>query len=558
MKLKTAIEYFYDWETNDPNRIFLRQPYGKIWKTNTYAQAGKEARRMTAALQALGLKEGDHIGIYSKNCYHWIITDLAIMMGGFVSVPFFASLPKEQLQEVVIKGDIKVLFVGKLDKWDEHPKGIPAHVQIIRFPYYEGNAVVKEGLDWEELVKNNAPVTTRYIPNIDAVWSILFTSGTTGSPKGAMLTHRSPATVMDDESRNNELGIGTLKNVQLLSFLPLNHVGERIAIEMLCLWTGGTMSFVESIHTFAQNLQDTQPTFFFAVPRIWTKIQKGIFERIPEKVLNTLLAIPIVSYFIKKILCQKMGFGRLKITLTGAAITPTHLKEWYRKLGINLREVYGMTECCGSATLTPIGEFSSDNVGKPLKGFELKIAPNTGEVLYRSSQQMIGYYKEPEKSAEMLKDGWIHSGDKGSLDKDGNLRIIGRIGDTFKTAKGKFIIPTGIEAELTKIPVIEQVCVVGLGIEQPLALVNLSEMAQSMDKSVIEHDLRTALETVNVTLNNYEKISTIVITHETWSEQNQLLTPTLKTRRGKINDKYSGRYQQWSEQKNKVIWEVKG
>jgi long-chain acyl-CoA synthetase len=556
MKIKTAIEYFYEWEANDPDRIFLRQPYGKEWFTLTYGQAGEQARKIAAALHSFGLHQGDHIGIYSKNCYHWIITDLAIMMGGYVSVPFYASLPPDQLKEVVIKSDIKIIFVGKVDRWDDHANAIPENVKIIRFTHYEGNAVVSEGLLWDDLIHAHQPLSTHFIPELDATWSILYTSGTTGSPKGAMLPHRSPATVIYDESQNHELGIASLRNVQLLSFLPLNHVGERIGLEMLCLLMGGTISFVESINTFAQNLQDTQPTFFFAVPRIWIKMQKGIFERIPEKVLNTLFAIPILSGFIKKALRKKLGFGRLKITLTGAAITPAHVKKWYRKLGINLREVYGMTECCGSATLTPIGEFSADNVGKPLKGFELKIDPNTGEVLYKSSQQMTGYYKEHEKTAEVIIEGWIHSGDKGSLDENGNLRIEGRIKDAFKTSKGLYITPNKIEEELTKVPVIEQVCVVGIGIDQPIALVNLSEAAKSMDKAEIEQELTSALHSVNGLLNNFEKISTIVITKEIWTDQNMLLTPTLKTRRGKIDEKYSAFFQKWQDQKELVVWEV--
>lgn len=554
--MKTAIEYFYDWEKDSTQRIFLRQPYGSTWKTLTYAEAGNEARRIAAALHTLGLRPGDHIGIFSKNCYHWILADLAIMMGGFVSVPFYASLPGDQIAEVVNKGDVKLLFVGKLDKWDDHPHKIPSDIKIIRFPHYEGNALVSEGLDWDQLVNNHQPIDTFFIPQLDDVWSILFTSGTTGGPKGVILTHRSPAIVIHDEVKNNELGITKLSEVQLLSFLPLNHVGERIGIEMLCLLMGGTMSFVESLNTFAQNLYDTQPTFFFAVPRLWAKMQKGIFEKIPENIINLLFTIPVISYFIKKVLRKKLGFGKLQITLTGAAITPSYLKKWFMKLGINLREVYGMTEGCGSVTLTPIGEFSPDNVGKPLKGFEVKIDPNTGEVLYRSAQQMVGYYKEPQKTAQVIKDGWIYSGDKGLFDKDGNLRIIGRISDTFKTAKGKFIDPAPIEEELSKNVMIDQVCVVGLGLMQPVALINLSEIASTFEKTKLDAELHHALEIVNSNLINFEKLAKIVVTKELWSDQNQLLTPTLKIRRSRLLEKYGEKLHHWYDQNHKVVWEM--
>ena len=163
----TVIERFYHWEKTTPNNIFLRQPKGANWKEITYAEAGQEVRKMVTALQGLGLEKGDHIGIYSKNCYHWFLADLAIMMGGYVSVPLYASLPKQQLQDVIDLGDIKAIFLGKLESWGDKSNAIPENVLAIKFPHYEGNAEVNIGKDWNELIASSEPMEENFVPGLD-------------------------------------------------------------------------------------------------------------------------------------------------------------------------------------------------------------------------------------------------------------------------------------------------------------------------------------------------------------------------------------------------------
>ena len=553
--LQSPIECFYNWETNDPDRLFLRQPFGDTWKTLTYAQAGQEARKMTAALQAMGLQKGDHIGIMSKNCYHWILADLAIMMGGFVSVPYYASLPKEQLSEVIEKSDIKLLFVGKLDKWGDRAMGIPDTVQVIRFPHYQGNAKVNVGTDWDELTQKHEPVSGNYIPNLDDIWTILFTSGTTGSPKGVVHSHRNPALVMAGEEKSNFIGMLKLEKPKYLSFLPLNHVAERIAVETACLKVGGCISFAESLETFAKNLQETQPTMIFAVPRIWTKFYLGVLAKMPQKRMDLLFKIPVVSGIVKKKLKTALGLNEIKIAMTGAAITPEYLKEWYKKLGIHLIEAYGMTEVCGAIANSPNPNTPPDCVGEVVPFCEVKIHPDTGEILMKAPYQMLRYYKDPEKTAEVIQDGWIYSGDKGTIDANGYVRVVGRVKDAFKTAKGQYIIPNPIEEDFAESDFIEQVCVVGLTSPQPLALINLSELAQGLSKEELQMELETCLKEVNSKLSSYQKPSTIVITKENWSEDNNLLTPTLKVKRTQVDEKYSQQYVDWHENPSSVIWE---
>ena len=335
---KTIIEHFYHWEKVQPNKVFLRQPKGDQWHTITYAEAGQAARKMTTSLRTKGLNQGDHIGILSKNCYHWILADLAIMMGGFVSVPYYASLPKGQLKEVVKLSDIKALFIGKLDSWGDKSEAIPSDVLAIKFPQYEGAATVTIGENWDDLIANNPPATDNFVPDLDDLWTIKFTSGTTGTPKGVMHIHRTPGLIMENEEKTNWIGIYNIPEVRCLSFLPLNHVGERLGLEVPVITRGGMISFAESLETFAKNLQDTQPTMFFAVPRIWTKFYLGVIAKMPEKKLDFLLKIPIIGSMTKNKLRTALGMRDIRIAATGAAITPAFIKNFYKKLDIHLIE----------------------------------------------------------------------------------------------------------------------------------------------------------------------------------------------------------------------------
>jgi len=552
--IQTIIERFYHWEKTTPNKVFLRQPKGDQWKTITFAEAGQEARKMTTALQQKGLQKGDHIGIYSKNCYHWILADLAIMMGGYVSVPLYASLPKTQLAEVIELGDLKAIFLGKLDAWGDRKEAIPSNVLAIKFPHYSGNPKVDIGADWDELIAKAKPTSENFVPKLDDLWTIKFTSGTTGTPKGVMHVHRSPALIMVNEKKTNFLGVFNTKEQRFLSFLPLNHVGERLGLEVPAIWTGGMISFAENLDTFAKNLQDTQPTTFFAVPRIWTKFYLGVIAKMPQKKLDLFLKIPILSGIIKKKLRTALGMRDVKVAATGAAITPAFIKNFYKKLDIHLVEAYGMTEVCGSMTNSPDLNSPQDSVGKAIPFGEVRIHPETGEILMKTPYMMTGYYKNPEKTAEVLVDGWMHSGDKGTIDENGYVRVTGRIKDAFKTSKGSYVTPNPMEEELMKNDYIEQVCVAGLGIPQPIALVNLSEIALAEDKEKVAQSILESIQVVNSKRANFERMSTAIIQTEAWSVENDLLTPTLKVKRGKIDERYTKDYLTWHEAKEKVIW----
>jgi long-subunit acyl-CoA synthetase (AMP-forming) len=193
-------------------------------------------------------------------------------------------------------------------------------------------------------------------------------------------------------------------------------------------------------------------------------------------------------------------------------------------------------------------------VGKPLTEVELKIDPGTGEILMRAEWLMEGYFKEPEKTAEVIRDGWLHTGDCGEIDEEGFLKITGRLSDAFKTAKGMFIYPGPLEEQFGKLPYAEQVCVVGLGQLQPLVLISLSEMGQKEEPQVVEQAIRELLKRINEPLPTYQKIAKAVLTTEAWSVDNSLLTPTLKIRRRQIDIHYGDYYEQWLMKEETVIW----
>ncbi len=549
------ISDFYAREKSAGDKVFLRQPFGSEWKTYTWKEAGDQARRLVTALRDMGLKEGDHIALSSKNCSHWIMADLALLIGGYVSVPLYPNLNKDQLKVVLEKSDAKLLIAGKLEEWDDMSKGIPEGLPIIKTPHYPGNATVTRGHDWDDLLKEKAPFEGDPLPDLDSLWTILFTSGTTGTPKGVMLTHANLSKLIANEKKHVDMGLYTMTDPKFFSFLPLNHIAERVLVEMSGITTGGIISFAESLDTFVDNLNETKPTLFFAVPRIWTKFQQGVFKKMDPAKLDRLLKIPIISGIVKKKIKSGLGLSNTQLFLTAAAPTPAALKKWYMKLGIELREIYGMTETSGGITLMPSGANRQGSVGKALSNTKVRLDEETGEILARSAWTMKGYYKDEEKTAEVLRDGWMHTGDKGVMDKDGFLSIVGRTTDTFKSAKGKYILPVPLEDKLISNEFIEQICLVGLGLPQPMALINLSENGKAADRNEVSESLSSHLAAVNAKLESYKKVSSYVITEEDWTIANKLITPTLKVRRGFIHDKYSGKYNEWSESSDKVIFE---
>ncbi len=552
----TTLESFYLKEAAHPDKPFLYQPFGERWETYTWGETGQMARKLAAYLLEQGLRPGSHIGLVSKNCREWIIADLAIMMAGHVSVPFFATLTGEQIAEVIELGDIDLLFAGKMEVWDSMKSGIPDHLPVISFPQYPDNSKVERGKAWEAILEEYAPMPGQPTPDRAGLWTIIFTSGTTGTPKGVMLSIENQIALMRELYERNPLENDYAGNNRYFSFLPLNHVAERGTVETMCLTHGGEIFFTESIDRFAANLQDARPTFFFAVPRIWTKLRQGVLKKLPQDKLDKLLKIPVVSWFIKRKIKKGLGLDQSRCNVSGAAPIPQETKDWFARIGIPISEAYAMTENGAVGHMIFAGQDRPGSVGQTLPGTECRIDPETGEVLTRSSNTMIGYYKEPEKTAETIDaDGWLHTGDQGREDEDGFLYLIGRVKDTFKTAKAKFIIPNEIEDKFTSNTDIDQLCLLGLGMPQPLLLVSPSETGEVKSREALAEGLSTQLEAVNAHLASYKKVAAIVVVKEPFSIENNMLTPTLKVKRPQVHSTYKDRMEAWITSPDKVVFE---
>ena len=515
------------------------------------------ARKLATGLKSLGLPKGSHIGLMSKNCREWIIADLAIIMAGYVSVPFFPSLKSHEIKNLLEFGDVKALFMGKVENWDEIKKGISNDMPIISFPHYEGNSKIDTGYQWNDFINQFDPQKENYHPNIDDVWTIIFTSGTTGNPKGVVLSFEiNQNTDVMYTKEYNPLCVDFEGNNSFFSYLPMNHIAERIAVEFTTFKNGGVISFTESIDTFVKNLSDVQPSVFFGVPRIYTKFQLGILSKFSQKKLDLLLSIPFLSLVIKKKIKKGLGLSNAKVVVSGAAAMQIAQRNWFRKIGVNITIGYGMTENCAITTQLPGSNFNKPgSVGKVQPNVEIKIDEGSEEILMRGPYVMLGYYNDSETTNKTIKNGWLHTGDKGKIDSDGHLFITGRVKDTFKTSKGEFIDPAKIEAFYGDVEYFGQMCVVGLGIPQPIMLVNISDVGKKLDNDELIKKLEEKLALVNSKAFNYLRVSTIVICKDEWTPQNEILTPTMKIKRGNVDKKYMDKYDGWHHSDKKIIWE---
>lgn len=546
MNYPNIVEKFCEFEQSQPNQLFLSEPVNGVYKNFTWGEAGKQIRSMAAALNAMGLGKDDKVAILSKNCAHWMMADLAIGMAGCVSVPLYPNITADSLREIITHSESKAVFIGKLDNPESLRKGVPDSLIQITFPFYPNAGCI----NWDDLIASHAPVTV--IPKLDPfeLACIVYTSGTTGQSKGVMHTYHAMSFAVHEFLNN----FPSIKKEIFFSYLPLCHVAERMLVECGTIFTGSTVYFVESLDTFATNLANTRPTVFLAVPRIWEKMQEGILKKMPQQKLDRLLNIPIISSIIKKIIRKKLGLSRAAHIFTGASPINPALLRWYAKLGIVIQEAYGMTENVALSHVNKKEAAKFGTVGQPYSGVEVRLGKDN-EVQVKSPASMLGYYKEPALSAECFEDGFLKTGDEGSIDTQGYLTITGRIKDQFKTGKGKYITPAPMENKLATHQYVGQVCVIGSGLPAAMVLCTLAEQARNVEKPLIKHELNALLEEVNSTLEHHEQLARVIICKEEWTIQNGLLTPTLKIKRKNIDAQYSERYYDWFKAQEMVVFE---
>lgn len=549
MKVKTPLEKFYEFEQKKADQTFLRQPYNKQWHHYSWKKAGDEIRRMAAGLKAEGFPEGSKIGLISKNCAHWIMADLAIMMAGYVSVPIYPTVSADTINYILTHSEAVACFVGKMDEWETQRPGVPEGVKCYSFPFW-----TEPGYEsWDEVIAKHEPLQGQPNRDLEDLITIIYTSGTTGVPKGVVhnfLAFSFAATYALKEMKDLS------DNERFFSYLPLSHVAERMLVEMGGIYTGGMISFAESLEDFVENLKDTKPTVFLAVPRIWTKFQQKILEKMPQKKLDILLKIPILNGIIKNKIKEGLGLQNTKYALTGAAPLPLSTMNWFESIGIPICEAYAMTENCAYSHITRKENRRPGYVGQVMPHTEVRIT-DAGEILVKNPCVMIEYYKEPEKTAETITpDGFLCTGDQGEVDGQTFLKITGRVKDIFKTDKGKYVAPAPIEMALSKNTLIEQICLVGTNLPQPIGLVVLSaEETANAEKNKITTSLAETLKEVNETLDKHEVVKKLVVVKDPWSIENNLLTPTMKIKRNEVEKTYCSKYEQWYSTKEVVIWE---
>ncbi len=556
----SPLEKFYANEKLLADKLCFVQPYpdGHVEEINWF-ENGNQIRRMAAHLASLDLEPGSRIALMSSNCAHWIMADIAIWMAGHVSVPLYPILSPHSIQQILEHSDAKVLFVGKLDDWDKMSTGVPESVHKISLPLHAPSKApansAKADDSWNSIIRRTAPLSDSPIRPKSDLATIIYTSGTTGMPKGVMHSFATLGTVGVLTGKLYD----TNDKDRMLSYLPLAHVAERAAVQINQLYQEFPVYFSNSLETFANDLRRAQPTVFFAVPRIWMKLQQRVLEQVPEKKLNRLLKTPIIGYFIKRKLTKALGMDKVRIGVSGAAPLSTTLMSWYQSLGITILEGYAMSENFAYSHSTQSGESKIGYVGTANPLVHCKIADD-GEIRIKSPTNMLGYYLEPELTKEAFdQDGFLHTGDKGEIDNQGRLKITGRIKEIFKTSKGKYVAPAPIEDLLLRNTYLEQICVTGADLPQPIALATLSEKAvESAKDQDFKQDLVNSLQDLiadtNTRLDKHENISSLVLFNELWSVDNNFMTPTLKVKRPQLEAAYKDKFIDWSSNSTPVVW----
>lgn len=553
---KNAIELVEYWARTQPNAIYLTQPLGN-GKVREYSWQAvlDEAKRMAAYLKSLDLPEQSHVAMLSKNCANWITADLAIWMAGHVSVPLYPTLTADTVEYILEHSEAKLLFVGKLDDWDSMKGGIPEALPCVAFDLAPEEAKGKY-LSWEKIVGEHQALAEVHQPQEDDLATIVYTSGSTGKPKGVMLTFKSMK--LAAEGVVNSLAISPQE--RMLSYLPLSHVFERFVVEMGSLNGGFQLFFAESLDTFLQDLNRARPTLFMSIPRIWQKFQSGIFAKMPKQKLDRAFKVPLLNRFIKKKILKTLGLEHVRYAGSGSAPLSADTIGWYRSLGLELLEGYGMSENFAYSHMTQPGRSRLGYVGEVLPGVECRIA-NDGEIQVKGPTMMSGYFKDNDKTAEAFtEDGYLRTGDRGELDQEGRLKITGRTKEIFKTSKGKYVAPAPIENKLIAHPQVEAVCVAGNECPQPHALLMLSEDAYKNRqdegfRTQLNDELQSLIKEVNSTLDPHENLDFVVVVEDQWSIENGFLTPTMKLKRDVVEDAYQGHISDWYGHKQKVIFQ---
>jgi len=575
------------------DKVWMRQKKLGLWRSWSWNQTGEAVREIAGGLMSLGFAPGQCASILSNTVIEWVLADLAVLSCGGVSSGIYPTDAASQVHYLCEDSRSTILFVEddeQLDKALEVRSGLAGLRKIVVFDMEglrdldEPDVISLAGLrelGRSYLAQHPGAVEARVKACRPEDLAILvYTSGTTGKPKGAMHSHKG----LVFTARGLNTLVAQDENDECMCFLPLCHIAERMGGEYFAMYTGTKLNFVENPATIPENVREISPTVFAAVPRVWEKFYSGVMISLKEasrlqqaayvwgigvgsQIADKVIAGQPVSSWLKlKFMLARwialdnarklIGIHRARFCVTGAAPISPQLVKWYMALGVPMLEVWGMTEACAVSTCVPASRIKPGSIG-PAAGYnEVKLDPATGEFLLRGTNVFMGYLNLPEKTAETIAaDGWLHTGDVGLMDEDGFFRITDRMKDIIITAGGKNITPSELENELKFSPYITDAVVIGDKRPYLTAIVmidqeNVEKYAQDHDvpfsnylsltrSSEVRELIQSELDRVNKKFARVEQIKKFFLLETQLSAEDEELTPTMKLKRKLVEKKYA-------------------
>jgi long-chain acyl-CoA synthetase len=589
----TIPQLFLEAAGCQPDGVALREKRLGIWREISWREYRNHVEAVATALRLLGLQRGDRVAILGENAPWWLFADLGVLTAGGVSVGIYTTSSWQQCRYIINHAEARFLFVEnqeQLQKWLELRDQAPSLEKVIVVDLtglraFENPLV----MSFDELLRNGLEEARRTegewerlcaAPAPDDLALLIYTSGTTGEPKGAMLSHGNLVwQARTISSYDPALRFGPEDDV--LSFLPLCHIFERLFTSFVPLASRYVVNFTESVETVAENMREVAPTLGYGVPRIWEKYHSRIVLRMAEATwlkrtmfglalrvgrrragyfgrdermpLPLAMAWALVHFLVLRKLKERLGFQRIRLAFSGAAPIAPEVLRFFHSIGVNLVEGYGQTEGSGVTTASSVSAFRAGSVGRPLPGSEVRIADD-GEILLRSPGVFLGYYRDEATTSSTLRDGWLHSGDLGQMDEDGFVRIVDRKKDLIITAGGKNVAPQMIENRLKFSPYIHDAIAIGDGRKFMTAIIvldeeNVSKLAQ--EKRIpfatyaglaANREIRALIDAevqkVNAELSRVEQVRKFVILPTRLYEEEGEVTPTMKVKRRVVHEKY--------------------
>jgi long-chain acyl-CoA synthetase len=572
------------------DRVAMREKDLGIWRGISWREYGQRARRVGMGLVALGLRPRDVVSIISDNRPEWLYTDLGVMSVAAIPNGIYTTDSARQVEYIVNDSGTRFLFVENEEQLDKILAVRDRCGELVKIFVYDMDGLHafrdEQVMPFEALLELGERYDREHpdafdrlvdVPRPDDLAILVYTSGTTGPPKGAMLSHRNILFQLAYADFITDLHEGD----QQLSFLPLCHIAERTFTVFNPLHTGSTVNFAESIDTVPENIREVAPALFFAVPRIWEKFYSGVALRMRDatrlgrfayeraiaiglRVAERRIAgrpVPwplrvtfrVADFLVLDNVKRSIGLHRARGAATGAAPIAPELIRWYLALGINMIEVYGQTENTGLATAMPPDRTKLGSVGIARPGTEVRLSPE-GEILLRGPHVFLGYYRKPEKTADTVVDGWLHTGDVGTIDADGFVHITDRMKDIIITAGGKNVTPSEIENQLKFSPYIADAVVIGdrrkflaclvmidhetvaqFAQERNVPFSNFASLCRAPE---VQGLIRDEIERVNRQLARVETVKQFRLIEQLLTPEDEELTPTMKLRRTFVNVKY--------------------